>query len=397
MKYTRITLLLACLCNPDVRAPAEEVRYWTTKAADEVACQGQLNIIYGALQQYQKQNRSLPLWLSDLVPDYIHDANTLVCPFVLSTGNIKKWREHARLGGVFDDPGSCSYSYEFRTSQARWTTRDYKHRQMELFGFSVPIVRCLAHQPSLNLAFDGGIYRNPKSGNHEGEWEDIFVISTNHAAVFHNPRLLTNISGNKLVFKLSGLRKPETDARMLDLSGQYNALLFHLSQVDHAGKLLVTYPEGMQRIGGIDFDVRGLIHLNARQFPVAFPEKVENIPVDRKCASIHFLHGATFTAPNGTKVGSFILHFADGRRTEIPLIYVNDVRARWFDHTPESDLETPKPAWTTPPDKVGTSGKSLRLYETTWKNNHQDAEVASVDFISAMTESAPFLLAITAE
>jgi hypothetical protein len=82
---------------------------------------------------------------------------------------------------------------------------------------------------------------------------------------------------------------------------------------------------------------------------------------------------------------------------DVPIVYGNDVRARWFERSLESDLETPKPAWVTPPDKVGTTGKSLRLYATSWKNNYPEAEVASIEFISYMTESAPFLLAITAE
>jgi hypothetical protein len=264
---------------------------------------------------------------------------------------------------------------------------------MELMGFSVPIVRCLAHQPGLNLGFDGTMYRDPRSG----EWEDIFVISTNHQAVFHRPLLLTNISKNGLVCRLSAPRKLETNGRMLDLSTQYNALMFHLCQIDLSGKLLVTYPEGVEKIGGTDFDVRGLVHLTARQFPIAFPERVANIPVNRKCAAIHFLHGAIFIATNGSKVASFIVHLADGRKAEVPIIYGTDVKTRWFDRNQKSELENPKPAWTTPPDKVGPTGKSLRLYVSSWKNQAPDTEVKSIDFISDLSESAPFLLAITTE
>src|SRR5207244_9618427 len=121
------------------------------------------------------------------------------------------------------------------------------------------------------------------------------------------------------------------------------------------------------------------------------------IPVNRKCASIHFLHGATFIVTNGSKVASFLIRFRDGHTAEVSIIYGTDVKTRWFDPNQKSELENPRPAWTTPPDKVGPTGKSLRLYVSSWKNQAPDIEVASLDFISDMSESAPFLLGITVE
>jgi len=391
-----LLFLLAGLCTAgSVIAAGKIVPPYSTNSTDETACQRQLNIIYGALQEYQRRNQSLPHWLSDLAPEFLYDPNALVCPFVGSTGNLKKWREQFVTVPVFGDPGSCSYGYEF--CEARfiylpgWTTRIYKQRQMELIGFGVPIVRCFAHRPVLNLGFDGSIY---PSG---GEWEDNFATSAEHRAILHNVLVLTNISENRLISRLSEPRNAETDARMLDLATHYNASLLHLSQIDQSGKLLATYPEGVQKIGGADFDVRGLVHLTARRFPIAFPDRVANIPVNRKCASMHFLHGTIFVANNGSKVASFVIHLADGSKAEVPVVYGKDVKTRWFDRNQKSEWENPKPAWTTPPDKVGPTGKSLRLYVSSWKNQSPDTEVTSIDFISGMSDSAPFLLAITAE
>jgi hypothetical protein len=393
LKYASLAFSLTCLCNFQTGISAEKRSLQVSRdAADVAACQGQLNIIYGALLEYQKRNQNLPRWLSDLVPEFIDDPNTLVCAYVRNTGNFKSWKEKFFLGKVFNDPGpDCSYAYEFCTEKwfPGWTTRTYKERQMELMGFSVPIVRCFAHRPVLNLGFDGSLY--PSSG----EWEDIFGTNANQRAIFHTVSLLTNISGNRLISKLSLPRKPGIDARMLDLTSEYNASLLHLSQIDQWGKLRTTFPEGLQRIGGIDFDARGLVHLGAKRFPIAFPEMVQNISVNRKCASIHFLHGATFAATNDW-IGSFLVHFRHGQPMPIPIIYGRDVNARWSDASEKSGLDTPKPAWVSPPDQMAT-GKSLRLYVTTWKNEHPDSEVATIDFVSEMTESAPFLLAITVE
>src|SRR5438093_986479 len=150
IRYACLALLVACPCNfPATSSAQKTTDYWTTNAADEVACKSHLNVIYEALQEYQKRNQRLPRWLSELVPDYIHDARTLICPFVLNTGNLKKWRADLHLGRVFDDPGSCSYGYEFRTPMEDGSSiRLYRRRQMELVGFGVPIVRCVAHRPA---------------------------------------------------------------------------------------------------------------------------------------------------------------------------------------------------------------------------------------------------------
>jgi hypothetical protein len=39
----------------------------------------------------------------------------------------------------------------------------------------------------------------------------------------------------------------------------------------------------------------------------------------------------------------------------------------------------------------------VRLYKTTWVNPLPETEIVSLDYVSAMTPSAPFLLAVTAE
>lgn len=38
------------------------------------------------------------------------------------------------------------------------TTRQWKRQQMGVVGSEVPIVRCLLHDPVLNLSFGGRIY-----------------------------------------------------------------------------------------------------------------------------------------------------------------------------------------------------------------------------------------------
>ena len=388
--------MAACLCSPLSGALTEKTQPEpgvTTNASDRLACQRQLNMIYGAIQEYQLRHKKLPDWLSDLTPEFIHDPKTLECPFVRSTGNLKQWRQLFR-DAVFKDPGSCTYAYEFcikRFYIPGWTHRDYKQRQMELIGLSVPIVRCFAHRPILNLGVDGSIYPS------RGEWEDNFIAHKEHAELFHNVSLLTNRSQNELILRGVRQRPPEVDARMLDLSKHYNALLLHLAQLDDTGNLLASYPEGVKTIGGVEFDIRALVHLTGKNFPIAFPERVEGIRVDRKCAQIHFLHGTMFSAPMESRIAHYLVRYEDGVTNEIPILYGKDVKTRWFDVKQEAEDPNAKPAWVSPSDQIGTSGKCLRLYVATWKNRRPDFEVKSIDFVSQITESAPFLIAITTE
>jgi hypothetical protein len=396
-EYASLILIAANLCIPPLgfsaEKPSQQSNY-TTNEAERLACQRQLNIIYSAIQQYQKRNQRLPRWLSDLVPDYIKDANNLVCPFVQNTGQLKKWRQEF-VGAVFLDPNpACTYAYEFCLSRidyfAGWTFRDYKQRQSELIGLSVPIVRCFAHRPILNLGQDGTMYPSPT------EWEDNFALSDKYEVVLHDVPLFTNRSPNPIVLKLIEPRASKADASMLDLSKLYNALLLHLSQLDPAGDLLRGYPEGVEKIDGIEFDIRGLVHLTAKDFPIPFPKNVEQIGINRKCTNIHFLHGVIFAAPEGAKVASYVIH-QGGETSEAPILYGKDVRTRWFNHKEKSELQNPKVAWASPAERAGGADRALRLYRTTWKNPSPNVEVTSIDFVSHMTPSAPFLVAVTLE
>src|SRR5437763_17178935 len=49
-------------------------------AQEKEDCTKNLKLIYDAIQAYQKDHKELPNWLSELVPDYLSDANVLICP-----------------------------------------------------------------------------------------------------------------------------------------------------------------------------------------------------------------------------------------------------------------------------------------------------------------------------
>src|SRR6266853_436419 len=74
--------------------------------AEKEACIKNLNQIYASILAYQKDKKDLPNWLSDLVPEYLTDANVLVCPVCRRTGKTES-------GSLVDPKISTSYLFEF--------------------------------------------------------------------------------------------------------------------------------------------------------------------------------------------------------------------------------------------------------------------------------------------
>ena len=94
-----------------------------------------------------------------------------------------------------------------------------------------------------------------------------------------------------------------------------------------------------------------------------------------------------------------MLHYADGETRPLDLVYGRDVRDWWYDPA-KADAETTdraKVVWTGLNPVANDYGRRLRLYLNTRENPRPGVKITSSDFVSAMSESAPFLIAITVE
>ncbi len=167
--------------------PVNTNEYKPSTDQDEcAACKKNLEKINAAIAAYRKDhNNDVPNWLSDLVPKYLADTNALVCPVCTRTGRRSPY-------GVLDPKVYTSYVYEFtptalpavvqRAFQGpKMTMRQWKRQQMELVGGEVPLVRCLLHDPVLNLSVGGKVYES------KVYWELNFTNAAN-LSVF-NPHL----------------------------------------------------------------------------------------------------------------------------------------------------------------------------------------------------------------
>src|ERR1041384_143488 len=98
-------------------------------------CTRNLKVIYAAIQAYQSDHKDIPNWLSDLVPDYLSDANVLVCPVCRRTGKVEAQK-------LADPKIPSSYLFEFCPvplgsefpNEATKTRREWKRRQMGMVG-----------------------------------------------------------------------------------------------------------------------------------------------------------------------------------------------------------------------------------------------------------------------
>jgi len=392
----RMGLALLCFLPPALLAQSNATAADSQQAAeDKENCTHNLKLIYDAIQAYRNDHKELPNWLSDLVPQYINDANILICPVCKRTGEIES-------GALADPKIPSSYFYEFcplplgkrdAPNDPTKTRRDWKRRQMGLAGSIVPIVRCRHHGVTLNLAFDGRVYESPSM------WEDNLTNQMDIAELKPQRIFASSSSSSNPKAVFYPPRDPQTKPNLIDLSSYYNASLTE-SWHGNLNNDLSSLPTGTQEFVGVEYDVRGIIQAGG-QSPAAkpFPARINGIKIHQKCARLHFLHSAAFgsVGDEGTQVGSYVLHFATNQmQLEIPIIYGRDVR-NWHKMAGEKPAEGLSVAWTGTNVVSAASHNFIRLFSTTWVNVAPSVEIESVDFVSSMGKVAPFLIAISVE
>jgi hypothetical protein len=186
-------------------------------------------------------------------------------------------------------------------------------------------------------------------------------------------------------------------ANTIDLSNHYNATLtenWHEGQ----GGSLAALPSGLQEFKGVLFDVRGIVQLAGRQLArQGYPNKVTGITVNRVCRRIYFLHATGWTEEPGKHIGDYVIHYADGRRGFFPILYGREV-VDWYPHSEDPPVVPGvTTAWDGNNSGSKRTGSERRLFLSAWQNPAPDIEIRSIDFVSTMTEAAPFLIAITTD
>jgi|GEM_PF-2541536 len=200
-------------------------------------------------------------------------------------------------------------------------------------------------------------------------------------------------------------RDPKAEPQLADLSGQYNALLTEQWHPDANGvpagaNHLGSLPRGLQKLGGVQFDVRGVIQVTGTQAEfagAAFPDAQTGLKIGRKCRRLHFLHGTGWGAEEGTTIGKYVLHYAGGEQATLNIVYGVDARDWWAAAGKSQETKSASVAWSGSNAATDAAGTSLRLFKRTYDNPKPDLLLETVDFVSTQAESAPFLVALTTE
>jgi hypothetical protein len=195
-------------------------------------------------------------------------------------------------------------------------------------------------------------------------------------------------------------RDPNAPANLINLTSFYNSPLntnWH-GHSDLANDLS-DLPRGTRTFSGVQFDVRGLIQ-TALVAPDgrSYPSFVPGMRVGRSCQRLHFLHAAAAgpDAHDGDQLGAYIIHYANGRQMEIPIVVGKDL-ADWWSQANEEHM-TFLVAWSGRNPEATSQGHTIRLFKTTWRNPFPEVPIDYFDFLCHKPASgAPFLVAVTAE
>jgi hypothetical protein len=185
----------------------------------------------------------------------------------------------------------------------------------------------------------------------------------------------------------------------IDLSNFYNTSLNE--EIHHKpGNDLKTMHYGIGEFAGTLFDVRGIIQLagsiSKEKTGIDYPAEVKGITVNQKAEKLHFLQCASWHEKENIIIGKYLIHYVNGLRQVIPIIYQVNVVDWWFlpGDTLPVDAEV---AWKGDNERTRNQGYSIQFYKYTWINLFPAIEIKELDFISGGKESAPFLMAVTVE
>jgi tetratricopeptide (TPR) repeat protein len=191
-------------------------------------------------------------------------------------------------------------------------------------------------------------------------------------------------------------REASAPPNVIDLSAYYNAATHESWQAPGSNHGLNALPTGLSALGGVPFDLRGIVQLSgreARKYGHSYPESVTDIQVGQHCRRLRFLHATGWIEQDGTAVGTYRIHYTDGHQEQWPIVYGTNLQDWWVTSDAVGKASHATVAW----QGKTPGGQEVRLYADHWENPRPETQVKSIDFVSTMSRSAPFLIAITAE
>jgi hypothetical protein len=213
--------------------------------------------------------------------------------------------------------------------------------------------------------------------------------------------------------KLREQQDETVNAARIDLKPYINTALTDAaaSQPGYTGNNFSELPTGPGVYGGVPFDVAGFVQLYGTNFVAMgkqFPAEADGIRINRRCARIYVLHGAhwIYMRDLGKTIAKLVLHYDDGTTGEIEIVAGRHVFDAWSPlFSTGADPRYSQMAAGSERAWAGSNAlikkfwpdESLVLYRSAFDNPHPEKTVATLDYVSTVTGTAPFLAGLTVE
>lgn len=200
-------------------------------------------------------------------------------------------------------------------------------------------------------------------------------------------------------------RDPDANLVFIDLQPHANQKLTDPFHSGRAGNNLAELSTGKQQLGSTSFDIQPSIIQLGNDKIKDKPREVMGIGVNHKLKKLHILHatGASgssnpdTTLPDGTKIGEYVIHYEDGSKVSIPIVYGENLRD-WWNWDKSKPISQGQVAWTGSNKYAKRNRKEIRLYQTTWDNPHPEKKIKAIDYVADnATQCALFCVAMTGE
>jgi WD40 repeat protein len=241
---------------------------------------------------------------------------------------------------------------------------------------------------------------------HRRQIRELGTPSEAQAAIFHLERLARLAPDDSTIpdqvnrqrSALIPARDPNVPPELIDLTHAYT---HSLESLGFRG--LAELPRGRQKLGGIEYDLRGFVELDHRAewTDYAGPfHPMAAIVVGQRCRRLHFLQASEGEPRiDGSTVARWIVYYADGSTLEWPVIYGDQVRdVVWWVKEEPLEARRATVVWRGRSPFGNLPGRDgLRLFQSTWINPRPDLEITRLEFRVGETAMKPMVVAITAE
>jgi WD40 repeat protein/serine/threonine protein kinase len=129
------------------------------------------------------------------------------------------------------------------------------------------------------------------------------------------------------------------------------------------------------------------------------PSEICGIAVNRRAATLHFLHGSAWTQPShGATVAKYIVHYDDGSTETVPVISGRHVQD-WYYPSERPQLATRATAVLVGTKEMADKSRArFEVFQCVWQNPHPKKVIATLDFTRGDAKMPnPFCLAITCD